>query len=106
MDPVYTEVIGNTLLLLGGIATLQAAVFVLWRLTVITRVMPASAQPHCVTAPEPGYLRAIVWPTLAMVGGVCRSCSGRRAFRHAARPGARRGSPKCSSYRQWQEASC
>ena len=56
-------------LLLGGVATFQASLFLLWRML----IRPAAAAgEHLATSAErdlpadPSYLRAVVWPTLAM----------------------------------------
>ena len=53
MNPALPEVIGNTLLLIGGIATLQASLFVLWRLTVITGFSRSQAAPGAGENPFP-----------------------------------------------------
>ncbi|MCI0360685.1 MAG: serine/threonine protein kinase, partial [Planctomycetaceae bacterium] len=93
-------------LTLGGIATLQGGLFVLWR----TLIRPlAQSGTHLATSAErhvpaePGYLRAVVWPTLAVaaVFGILL------ADVHFALPIPRSQggiSPQMTTYRQWYEA--
>jgi predicted Ser/Thr protein kinase len=91
-------------LLLGGIATFQAVLFLLWR--AFTRpVGPDSPGPanNVRTEPaDPSYPRAVVWPTLAMVGLFAVIL----ADVHFAIPpaGSQGVTSKMRSYREWHEA--
>ncbi len=95
----------RALLILGGVATFQATLFLLWRML----IRPAAAAgEHLATSAErdlpaePSYLRAVLWPTLAMaaVFGVLL------ADIHFALPipSAQGGiTQKMTTYRQWYE---
>ena len=102
IDPVYTEGIGNALLLIGGIATLQGAVFVLWRLTVITGYSRPRAAAQVTAAAEPGYLRAMVWPAAAIAGVFAVLLADVYFAIPAATPYAD-VTPKMKAYREWHE---
>ncbi len=94
------------LTILGGVATFQGLLFLLWRML----IRPAAAAgEHLATSAErdlpaePSYLRAVVWPTLAMaaVFGILL------ADVHFALPTARPQAgitQKLTAYRQWYEA--
>jgi predicted Ser/Thr protein kinase len=93
-------------LILGGIATFQGGLFVLWR----TLIRPAAqAGTHLATSAErhvpaePGYLRAVIWPSLA----VAAAFGILLADVHFALPIPRSSggiTSKMIAYRQWYEA--
>jgi predicted Ser/Thr protein kinase len=63
---------GYALLTLGGIAVFQGGLFVIWRTLVVSAKQQAAKPPATgdmqSDSAQPGYLRAVAWPTLAIAG--------------------------------------
>jgi hypothetical protein len=84
------------LYLLGGIATLQSALFVAWRMLIR---MSVAGQ----VAAEPGYLQAIAWPTLAMAGLWLLAWADVYYSAPAMRPGEGGITRRIEFFRDWQQ---
>ena len=96
----------HSVLLLGSIVTLQGGLFTLWRWL----IRPASAAgEHLATSAErdapaePGYLRAVIWPSLAMAAAFGIMLADVQFALPVPRPQAGI-TQKIMAYRQWHEA--